>query len=215
MMSLTWKTFLITLCLTPTLSAVADSNLTTKSTIVYKYLDAKGVLHLTNKMPKHDVHLLYVRSYLVPSHRLLPTSSKPKLKKHKKYKKYAPLIKVVARDTRLHPALLHAVVEAESAYNPKAISPSGAVGLMQLMPATAKRYQVKDRTDPKANLKGGARYLRDLLTLFNNNLSLALAAYNAGEHAVKRHGNRIPPYRETRNYVKKVKRLYRRYLSNL
>lgn len=213
-MFLTWETFLITFCLTLTLPTAADPNLTAKSTIVYKYLDAKGVLHLTNKPPENDVHLLYVRSYLVPFHQLSLTSSKSKLKKHRKYQQYAPLIKVVAQDARLHPALLHAVVEVESAYNPKAISSSGAVGLMQLMPATAKRYKVEDRTDPTANLRGGARYLRDLLTLFNDNLSLALAAYNAGENAVKRHGNQIPPYRETRNYVRKVKRLYRRYLSN-
>lgn len=196
--------------------SAADSNLTTKSTVVYKYVDAKGVLHLTNKPPRsREVNLLYVRSYLVPSARLSPTSSKKStLKKHRKYRQYAPLIKVVAQNARLHPALLHAIVEVESAYNPTAISPSGAVGLMQLMPATAKRYKVKDRTDPTSNLKGGARYLRDLLTLFNDNLSLALAAYNAGENAVKRYGNQIPPYRETRNYVRKVKRLYRRYLSN-
>ena len=85
------------------------------------------------------------------------------------------------------------------------------MGLMQLMPATAKRYQVSDRTDPVANLNGGAHYLSDLLTLFNNDLSLALAAYNAGENAVKRYGNKIPPYRETINYVKKVMQVYEKY----
>jgi len=86
---------------------------------------------------------------------------------------------------------------------------------MQLMPATAKHFSVMDRTDPAANLNGGARYFRYLLTLFDENLSLALAAYNAGENAVKRYGNTIPPYKETRNYVKKVKKLYYQYRMNL
>jgi len=86
---------------------------------------------------------------------------------------------------------------------------------MQLMPQTAKRYGVADAFDPLQNLDGGARYLRDLLRLFNNNTSLALAAYNAGEHAVMKHGNRIPPYRETLNYVPRVLDLYQRYRTGL
>ncbi|EDN66158.1 Lytic transglycosylase, catalytic [Beggiatoa sp. PS] len=80
---------------------------------------------------------------------------------------------------------------------------------MQLMPATARRFGVTNRRDATANVYGGARYLRHLLNLFNNNLKLALASYNAGENAVKRYGNKIPPYRETKNYVKKVMRLYK------
>ena len=126
-----------------------------------------------------------------------------------KYDDYNALIQDVATSTRLEPALLHAVIQTESAYNPKARSPKGAVGLMQLMPATARRFGVTDRTDATSNVYGGARYLRHLLNLFNNNLRLALASYNAGENAVKRYGNKIPPYRETKNYVKKVMRLYR------
>jgi soluble lytic murein transglycosylase-like protein len=82
---------------------------------------------------------------------------------------------------------------------------------MQLMPQTAKRYGVADAFDPRQNLDGGARYLRDLLRMFNNNQSLALAAYNAGEHAVTKHGNRIPPYRETLHYVPRVLEFYQRY----
>jgi soluble lytic murein transglycosylase-like protein len=96
------------------------------------------------------------------------------------------------------------VVQAESAYNSKAVSTAGAMGLMQLMPATAERYGVADVWDPRQNLNGGARYLRDLLDMFKNNLKLALAAYNAGESAVMKYGNRIPPYPETQNYVRKV-----------
>ncbi len=117
---------------------------------------------------------------------------------------YSDMIDDVARKTRLYPELLHAVVKAESAYDPNAVSRAGAVGLMQLMPQTASRFDVADRRDPKSNLQGGARYLRNLLTRYNNNIKLALAAYNAGETAVEKYGNEIPPYPETQNYVKKV-----------
>jgi soluble lytic murein transglycosylase-like protein len=89
----------------------------------------------------------------------------------------------------------------------------GASGLMQLMPETARRYHVTDIWDPKQNLSGGARYLRDLLAMFNNNLGLALAAYNAGENAVIQHGNRIPPYPETRSYVPRVMQHYHLYAN--
>src|SRR5262249_6498573 len=93
-------------------------------------------------------------------------------------------------------------------YNPKARSPKGAIGLMQLMPDTAQRYKVANIWDPGENVRGGARYLRDLLALFNNDLSLVLAAYNAGEDAVAQYGNKIPPYAETRNYVPRVLQQY-------
>jgi hypothetical protein len=132
--------------------------------------------------------------------------------------RYSAMIDEIANEARLYPALLHAVVKAESAYDPNAVSPAGAVGLMQLMPLTAKRYGVKDRRDPRTNLEGGARYLRKLLTKYNNNIKLALAAYNAGDKAVQKYGNKIPPYRETQNYVKKVIDYYiqnRRRLAQL
>jgi soluble lytic murein transglycosylase-like protein len=187
---------------------LAQMNTSSQSTIIYKYFDANGVLHLTNKPPKTHEEVLYARSYLVP---IEPKPLLSTLNQHPKYFEYASLIEAAALNVGLSPALLHAVVQVESAYNPKARSKKGAVGLMQLMPATAKRYQVSDRTDPVANLNGGAHYLSDLLTLFNNDLSLALAAYNAGENAVKRYGNKIPPYRETINYVKKVMQVYEKY----
>ncbi len=128
---------------------------------------------------------------------------------------YDQIVDEVSRTYGLESALLHAVVSVESRYNPKAVSRAGATGLMQLMPQTAKRYGVTDAFDPQQNLAGGARYLRDLLRMFNNDLSLALAAYNAGEHAVIRHGNRIPPYRETLNYVPQVLGFYQRYQAAL
>jgi soluble lytic murein transglycosylase-like protein len=105
--------------------------------------------------------------------------------------------------------LLHAVITAESNYNPRAVSPKGAGGLMQLMPQTARRYGVSNVFDPVQNIQGGARYLADLLRLFNNDLVLAVAAYNAGEGAVIQHGKKVPPFRETVNYVSKVMGLYR------
>jgi hypothetical protein len=117
---------------------------------------------------------------------------------------YAALIAQAAHEARVSADLLHAVVQAESAYNPKAHSRAGAIGLMQLMPATARRYGVTDIWDPVQNLSGGAHYLRDLLDMFANNLRLALAAYNAGEGAVIQNGNQIPPYPETREYVRRV-----------
>lgn len=125
------------------------------------------------------------------------------------------MVDEVSRTYGMESALLHAVISVESHYNPKAVSNKGAAGLMQLMPQTAKRYGVVDAFDPLQNLDGGAQYLRDLLRMFNNNTSLALAAYNAGEHAVMKHGNRIPPYRETLNYVPRVLDFYQRYRTGL
>jgi soluble lytic murein transglycosylase-like protein len=118
------------------------------------------------------------------------------------------LIDQVARETGLKPELLHAVIRAESAYNASAVSHAGAGGLMQLMPGTAERYGVRDRFDPPQNVRGGARYLRDLLQMFDRNLQLALAGYNAGENAVIQYDRTIPPYAETQQYVKRVMQYY-------
>lgn len=116
-------------------------------------------------------------------------------------------IEQAAAEHGLDAALLHAVVQVESGYNPLAVSPRGAVGLMQLMPATARRLGVRDSHDPAANLRGGARHLRRLIESLGD-LPLALAAYNAGEAAVRRHAMRIPPFAETRAYVPAVLRRY-------
>ena len=123
---------------------------------------------------------------------------------------YAGEVAVAARSTNLDPALVHALIFVESGHRQQAVSPKGAVGLMQLMPATASRYGVKaPATSHQDNLRAGTRYLRDLLDLFENRLDLALAAYNAGEGAVKRYGNRIPPFAETRSYVPSVMEKYK------
>jgi soluble lytic murein transglycosylase-like protein len=129
--------------------------------------------------------------------------------------RYASHVQAAASAADVDPALIHAVISAESGYNPSARSRKGALGLMQLMPDTATRYSVRDRLDPAQNIRGGAHYLRDLLQMFGNDVPLALAAYNAGEKAVIRYGNRIPPYPETVAYVPRVMKFYKRYRSAL
>lgn len=114
------------------------------------------------------------------------------------------LVSGAARRHALPTSLLHAVISAESRYAPQAVSPKGAMGLMQLMPATARALGIARPFDPAQNIDGGARYLRHLLDEFAGDLPLALAAYNAGPAAVHRHGRRVPPYAETRAYVPRV-----------
>ena len=120
--------------------------------------------------------------------------------------RWGALIDQVAAEENLPAALVHAVVAVESGYDPHAVSPKGAVGLMQLMPATAERFGVPRaaRTEPAQNLRAGARYLGWLLNTFHGDLELALAGYNAGEGAVQKYGHQVPPYRETQNYVRRV-----------
>lgn len=170
---------------------------------IYKYRDVYGRIHLTDQPMSGQVVLLKV-------YRMAGSAapSKPGNALKRGRRTYGALINRIAGELDLHPELLHAVVRAESAYNPRAVSSKGAVGLMQLMPGTAERFGVTDREDPQQNLSGGARYLRELLGMFDNDLTLALAAYNAGENAVIRYGNKIPPYPETQNYVRKVQRFY-------
>lgn len=118
------------------------------------------------------------------------------------------LIVMAATRNGIEPLLLYSVMSHESAFNDRAVSPKGACGLMQLMPATAARFGVKNIFDPAQNIEAGARYLRFLLDLFSGDVSLALAGYNAGEGAVKKYGYTVPPYRETVNYVRKIRRRY-------
>ncbi|WP_252088974.1 lytic transglycosylase domain-containing protein [Pseudomonas sp. MWU13-3659] len=122
---------------------------------------------------------------------------------------YADLVAAAALANDVPQALLHALIKAESGYNPKARSAKGAGGLMQLMPDTARELGVKDVLDPQSNLQGGARYLKRMLTLFDNDITLAVAAYNAGPEAVLSRGKVVPPFAETRRYVPTVLRDYR------
>lgn len=123
---------------------------------------------------------------------------------------YDRLIERIAAEHKVDFALVKAVMHVESAFNPYAKSSKGALGLMQVMPQTAQRYGTNDIHDPIENVRVGVQHLRYLLQLFNNKRSLALAAYNAGEHAVRRHRG-VPPYPETQDYVKKVMRYEREY----
>ncbi len=113
------------------------------------------------------------------------------------------VVESIAAQHSLPPQLIHSVIQVESNYNPNAVSPKGALGLMQLIPSTARRFGVSDAFDPVENIQGGAKYLKYLLDLYNNDYRLALAAYNAGEAAVAKYGD-VPPFAETRNYVVQV-----------
>jgi soluble lytic murein transglycosylase-like protein len=124
-------------------------------------------------------------------------------------KRLRPQVEEIARSHGLDPALLDAVILVESGYDPSAVSHKGAIGLMQLMPDTAARFEVSDPSDPIENMRGGARYLRWLMDYFENDLELTLAAYNAGETSLARNGDQVPPYEETRNFVDRVLRRYR------
>jgi soluble lytic murein transglycosylase-like protein len=120
-------------------------------------------------------------------------------------KSFEHTVNRIAAESSLPPELVHSVIQVESNYNPYAVSPKGALGMMQLIPATAKRFGVKDAFDPEENIRGGSRYLRYLLDLYGGDSTRALAAYNAGEGAVARYGN-VPPYPETQVYVQEVNR---------
>lgn len=168
---------------------------------VYKHVDKHGQVYYTDK-PKNSKFKRVVKTK--------KRRPKPVGRLARRGNKYSNIIAAAARKHNVDPSLLHAVIKAESAYNAKAISRAGAVGLMQLMPQTAKRYGVEDRENPDQNIHGGTRYLRDLLDLFKSDTRLAVAAYNAGENAVMRYGNKIPPYPETQQYVVKVMNFYER-----
>jgi soluble lytic murein transglycosylase-like protein len=169
---------------------------------IYKYVDSEGVIHLTNVPTEQGIPYVLV----MKEKRILF-----QLKGEKTG--YDDLIAEASTKYRIDASLVKAVIKAESNFNHKAVSPVGAQGLMQLMPATAASLQVSDAFHPETNIDGGVRYLRYLMNLFNGNLPLVLAAYNAGENAVLRNNNRIPPYRETQTYVKRVLKLFDQYSS--
>ena len=169
---------------------------------IYKFVDTDGRIYYTDK-PKNGLYKRIIRTRALNYSAALPFMGTNK-------KRFADLITEAANRHQVDVRLVHAVIQAESAYNASAISSAGAVGLMQLMPDTARRYGVIDRNDPNQNIDGGTHYLKDLLRMFDSNMDLAVAAYNAGENAVIRYNNSIPPYPETRNYVKTVLALYNR-----
>ena len=178
---------------------------------IYKYVDKYGRVTLTDE-PKSSNYKRLVKTWKGWEE----SRSQIALKDFDKNKeKHTSTIDWIAKRYGLPASLLHAVISAESAYDTNAISRAGAVGLMQLMPETAKRYSVVNRRNPVDNIDGGTRYLRDLLVMFDNNLVLALAAYNAGEGTVKKFGNKVPPYNETRNYINKVINFYKKYQESI
>lgn len=180
---------------------------------IFRYVDADGTVHFTN-VPSDSRYRVYLKEKKKPDPVTDTLASEIRHYDPMERARYARHIQDAARINKLEPALIHAVIAAESGYNPFARSRKGAAGLMQLMPATAKRYGVTNRLDPAQNIRGGARYLRDLVRMFNNDLQLAVAAYNAGENAVVKYGNRIPPYAETMTYVPRVMSYYRKYRTS-
>lgn len=169
---------------------------------IYKFVDTDGRVYYTDE-PKHSLYKRIIRTRALNYEKALPYMSGNR-------QKFADLIAQTAVKHQVDPKLVHAVIQTESAYNANAISSAGAVGLMQLMPDTARRFGVTDRNNPDQNIDGGTRYLKFLLEMFDSNLDLAVAAYNAGEGAVVKYNNSIPPYPETQNYVKQVLALYKR-----
>jgi soluble lytic murein transglycosylase-like protein len=121
--------------------------------------------------------------------------------------KYDSIIRSVASNYGLEPTLIHSIIRTESNYDPDAVSPKGAMGLMQLMPETAERYGVRDIYNPRENIEGGVKYLKYLMDLYNGKTDYVLAAYNAGHNAIKKYGG-IPPFPETRRFIEKVKSTY-------
>jgi soluble lytic murein transglycosylase len=155
---------------------------------IYRYVDADGRVHFTD----------------TPTHGRWDMYRKEGASVGGSHSSYLDIIRQCARSYRLEEALVKAVIKVESDYQPRIVSKKGAQGLMQLIPETAKSLKVNNPFDPSENIRGGSEYLRRMLDLFNNDVELALAAYNSGPSTVQRYGG-IPPYDETRNYVKKVK----------
>lgn len=195
---------------------------------IYGYIDENGEGHFSTEKLDNRYKLFQRSGQVFDSSKLtggeVSAMDSPQLAQyltnHPNLKKYEPLVNQAAQEFAVEPALLKAVMAAESGFNPNAVSPKGAIGLMQLMPATAQRYGLQaDRkknvqqklTDPKTNIWLAARYLSDLGKMFEGRLDLVAASYNAGEKAVQKYNNTIPPYPETRSYVEIVTRIYKMY----
>lgn len=169
---------------------------------VYVYVDGEGTMHFTNT-PNDARFKKFRPKATIQRQRQRQTIARPELD---------ATIARHSRQHRLDPALIRAVIKAESDFDPSAVSRAGAMGLMQLMPHTAVSLNVRDAYNPEENIGGGTKYLRYLLDRFNGNLPLALAAYNAGENRVERYRG-LPPIDETRHYVAKVMRFYHAFLT--
>jgi hypothetical protein len=196
---------------------------------IWGFVDEKGVAHFAAEKVDERYHLFFrggesfdtTDGVKAPRPAPPPSASASRLlaffEVSPSYKQVKNHLRDASQEHGIDYELLQALIATESGFDPSAVSPKGAVGLMQLMPATAERYGLsgdarmplaRKLTDPRLNVRTGSRYLRDLIRMFPGQLELALAAYNAGEGAVQRAGNRIPNYRETQNYVKTVMQLY-------
>ena len=232
---LNWKQFLAALATLGVLLAAPGSAYAD----VWGYVDDKGVAHFSSEKVDERYELYFKNGQnfdtqdgiAKPSSAVVmpaetrslvgPANLSPKLQTFfdvsPNFKAVKHHMREAASTHQIDFELLQAVIATESGFDASAVSPKGAVGLMQLMPPTAQRYGVKGDaknsiekklTDPKTNIQAGTRYLRDLMLMFPGKLDLALAAYNAGEGAVKRYGNQIPPFKETQNYVKTILQMY-------
>lgn len=204
------KTILMLVC-TALLSFLCQSR--TVAADIYRYTDNTGVVHFSNvgvdagkKYKKIKPVASGKKTWTAP-HSTAP--SRAPLSSSNFPSTYVELINTVCGRHGVDPALVHAIVKVESDFNPYALSRKGAMGLMQLMPQTAVNMNVGNSFNPHDNIDGGVKYLRYLIDRYEGNLSLALAAYNSGETAVKRWGT-IPPYRETQTYVQKIMKIYGR-----
>jgi len=177
---------------------------------VYKFTDKDGIVHYTNVRPGNQKN---VKTFSFPCYasdtkcNQLDWESIPLNRRA-----FIDEIQAAAQVFTVEESLIRAIIHAESAYQPEALSPRGAQGLMQLMPATQQELQIADAFDPVSNIEGGTLHLSRLLNEFSQDIELTAAAYNAGSGAVREYGG-VPPYKETREYVRRVKILYRRYQS--
>jgi len=168
---------------------------------IYRYVDSNGTVHFTNT-PTTPRYQLFKKGKRKRSIGTISTA------------RYDHLIKEISKRYGINPALVKAVIKAESDFDPYAVSKKGARGLMQLMPATMKDLKVYNAFHPRDNISGGVRFLKQLVERFNQDLSLSLAAYNAGPNVVERY-EAIPPYKETQHYVKKVLNYFDHYRQEL
>lgn len=192
---------------------------------VFRYIDENGTIHFTDTLPKT---MKFKRMKIVPespgiskprtpSRTTAVTRTKPVSRPGQSVvakSAYGPFIQTISNKYAVDPVLVHSIVWVESNFEPNAISPKGAKGLMQLMPETARSYEVRNAFDPRENIEGGVRYLSHLMRTYDSNLRLVLAAYNAGESMVNRY-NGVPPFPETRDYIEKVMREHQRMRREL
>ncbi|MGC8503171.1 MAG: lytic transglycosylase domain-containing protein [Acidithiobacillus sp.] len=174
---------------------------------IYAYTDSNGVIHMTNMPQGNPQYRMVMRTP-----RMAVAAARASFNRQAR-ERYQPLIEKAAARFGVSQALINAVISAESGYNAGAVSPKGAMGLMQLMPGTADRFGVGNAFSAQENIDGGTAYLAHLLRTFGGDLRLAIAAYNAGSQAVVQSGYHIPPYAETQNYVPRVLGFYQRYLA--